>query len=113
MSKSPAFRFYASDFFMDTNTWELDEVGLYLRLLMCQWVNGPLPNDNKKLAKIAGISPKKLSNLIQKVSHKFTSDGNGCFYNKRLEEEREKQSKYLEKQKEHGKKGADSRWGSP
>lgn len=110
--KSPAFRLYAADFDIDTNTWELEEIGFYLRLLLSQWVNGPLPNQPEKLSKIARCSIKKFNYLFPKVSHKFKSDGNGFLYNERMENERTKQTEYIEKQRYFGKKGADKRYKS-
>ncbi|MEN6321704.1 MAG: DUF1376 domain-containing protein [Syntrophaceae bacterium] len=106
LGKAPAFQLYSNDFFVDTITWELDELGLYSRLLFVEWSNGPLPNDPKKLAKIAGISPKKFSNLFQIVSLKFTVNDDGNLINPRLEQERERQSKYSESRKEI----ANKRW---
>lgn len=106
MRKAPAFQLYSNDFFVDTITWELDELGLYSRLLFVEWSNGPLPNDHKKLAKIAGISPKKFSNLFQIVSQKFIENDDGNLINVRLEQEREKQYKYSESRKDI----ANKRW---
>jgi uncharacterized protein YdaU (DUF1376 family) len=102
----PAFQLYSNDFFVDTITWELDELGLYARLLFVEWSNGPLPNDHKKLAKIAGISPKKFSNLFQICSSKFVLNGDGNLINVRMEEARVKQTKYSESRKEIAK----ARW---
>lgn len=100
MGKAPAFQLYSNDFFVDTITWELDELGLYARLLFVEWSNGPLPKDHKKLAKIAGISPKKFSNLFQICSSKFIENAEGNLINQRLEQEREKQYKYSESRKD-------------
>ena len=110
MGKSPAFRLYASDFDMDTNTWTNEEIGLYVRLLLSQWVNGPLPKNPKKLGKIGRISSKKFQKVFPGISHKFHVNGDGLIYNERLEKERVKQANYLEKQREHGKKSAENRW---
>ena len=110
MNKSPAFRLYASDFDMDTNTWELEEIGLYFRLLMSQWVNGPLPNDPQKLSKIARTSVKKFNYLFENIRHKFKLNGDRKLFNQRLEDEREKQTNYMKFQQESGKKGAFVRW---
>ncbi len=110
MGKAPAFQMYAADFDMDTNTWTNEEVGLYLRLLLSQWVNGPLIDDPMKLAKVGRISLKKFINLFQNISHKFVSNGEGKLQNERLEQEREKQRKYRESQSEAGKRGAKERW---
>jgi len=111
MKSPPAFQFYPAAFDTATATWELDEVGLYLRLLMAQWITGPLPNDPKKLSKIARISPKKFSNLFQIVSTKFISDGNGNLINEKLENIRQEQITYRKDQAKHGKYGADKRYG--
>ena len=106
MGNPPAFQLYSNDFFVDTITWELDELGLYARLLFVEWSNGPLPNDHKKLSKIAGISPKKFSNLFQICSSKFVLNGDGNLINVRMEEARVKQTKYSESRKEIAK----ARW---
>ena len=71
---------------MDTATWENDEVGAYMRLLLSQWVNGFLPNDLHKLAKIARESDKKFEKKWKNFSNKFVTDGNGFLHNLRMEE---------------------------
>ena len=53
MGKPPAFQFYAAAFLTDTAEWTIQEVGLYIRLLSSQWINGSLPNNKKRLALIA------------------------------------------------------------
>ena len=111
MGKLPSFPLYAADFDMDTNTWTNEEVGVYLRLLLSEWVNGDLPDDPEKLAKIVRISRKKFFNLFINISHKFHKNGNGRLVNKRLEEERQKKRNWLDNQSKSGKKGSDVRWG--
>jgi len=111
MNNPPAFQFYPAAFDTATATWELDEVGLYLRLLMAQWISGPLPNDPKKLSKITRISPKKFSNLFQIISTKFISDENGNLFNEKLEGVRQEQIRFRNNQAKHGKHGSDIRWG--
>lgn len=111
MAKIPSFPFYAQDFDMDTNTWSNEEIGVYLRLLMSEWINGPLPDDIKKLAQIARISPKKFKNLFQICSKKFIRDRNGFLINKKMEEIREKNNKWLEQKKKAGIASAEKRRG--
>ena len=108
--KSPAFQLYAGDFFVDTITWDLDELGLYTRLLFIEWTNGPLPSDPKRLAKIAGTSLKKFNYLFEMVSPKFIQNGEGFLINERLEETRQAQKQFIENQREKGKKRASERW---
>lgn len=110
MAKIPFFPLYAQDFDMDTNTWTNEEVGVYLRLLLSEWINGSLPDDIPKLAQIARISPKKFKNLFQICSPKFVRDGNGFLINKRMEKEREKINKSLEQKRKAGIASAKKRW---
>lgn len=110
MAKIPSFPLYAQDFDMDTNTWTNEQVGMYLRLLLSEWINGPLPNDTKKLAQIARISPKKFSNLFQICSKKFVQDGNGFLINLKMEKIRKKVYKYIEQKKKAGIASAHKRW---
>ena len=112
MSKPPAFQFYASDFYVDTNSWTCTEVGLYMRLLMSEWVNGPLPNDTERLARAAGMDHGNFKKLwCPIVKGKFVENGNGTLINLRLEQVRENQSKFRESQSEKGKRSAKKRWG--
>lgn len=111
--KAPAFQLFAADFYMDTNDWTIDEIGIYTRLLLSEWVNGDLPNDEKRLARIAGTSIKKFSKGWSIIKKKFIQNGEGRFQNLRLEESRIKQSQYIEKQREKGKASAQKRWEKP
>jgi len=112
MGKAPAFQLYASDFYMDTAGWTVAQVGAYTRLLMYEWVNGPIPCDMASLARIAGISDARTmyKMWLGTVGKKFISNGGNLLFNKRLEEEREKQAKRREIQTEKGKHGAEKRW---
>ena len=95
---------------MDTNTWTNEEIGVYFRLLLSEWVNGSLPNDPKKLAKIVRISTKKFQKLFPSIQHKFNKNGDGTIYNQRMEDERQSQLNYTKFQQEAGRKGAAKRW---
>jgi uncharacterized protein YdaU (DUF1376 family) len=109
--KSPAFQLYAADFYMDTASWPVDEVGMYTRLLFYQWVNGSIPNDIEKIARISGcISGRKWSANVARMwsnmRHKFATLPDGNLINLRLEESRKKQEKFSESQRER----ANKRW---
>jgi uncharacterized protein YdaU (DUF1376 family) len=108
MGTAPAFQLYAADFYMDTGDWSNEEIGLYFRMLMHEWVNGPLQNDTARLCRIGKVSRKKYLSLSEFVLCKFTLV-DGKLINKRLEAERKKQQDYREKQKVTGKKGADKK----
>jgi len=111
MGKPPAFLLYAADFYMDTNTWTIDEIGVYTRLLMSEWVNGPLPNEESRLARAAGCTLHRFKNSWGQVKIKFKENEEGFLFNARLEEVREKQKEYEERQRVKGKKSAEKRWG--
>lgn len=111
MSKSPAFRLYASDFYVDTVGWTATEVGAYIRLLLHQWAEGPLPDDLNILARIAGVDRKTMGKFwLSCVGKKFVKNALGTWENSRLEETRQAQINYTESQRELGKIGADKRW---
>lgn len=94
--KAPAFQTYAADYYMDTAHWTVEEVGIYQRLLLFEWVNGPLPDDKTRLARIAGCSTKKFLKGWLSISIKFIPFGTCQLQNKRLEQTREIQQKYSE-----------------
>ena len=100
---------YAADFYMDTITWETDDIGVYFCLLMAEWVNGPLEDDTRKLAKIAKKTHQKFLKNWSKINQKFVVSGTGYIVNLRLEEERSKQMSFREKQRINGKLGGYSR----
>jgi len=105
MNKPPAFQLYASDFDMDTATWNNEEVGIYLRLLLYQWVNGGIPNDLEKMSRIVRCSAKKFIGKWENVSPKFVQNGGGFLVNKRMEEVRKEQEEWRNKQIESGRLG--------
>jgi uncharacterized protein YdaU (DUF1376 family) len=128
IGKSPAFQFYAADFAMDTQSWSAEEVGVYVRLLCSEWVNGSippmpatdgtamsLPMANAKralnrLARIAGISEEQLLKVWPQVGEKFFRGEDGNLYNSRLEYERQKQIAYRNEKSKAGTAGAEKRW---
>ncbi|TET66711.1 MAG: DUF1376 domain-containing protein [Candidatus Aminicenantes bacterium] len=109
MSNPPAFQLYAADFYMDTISWTSEEVGCYFRLLMTEWVNGPLEFNAKYLQNICKISSHKWPKLWQIIAEKFVMNGDGHLINIRLEKIRTKHLKYIEKQKEPGSRGAEKK----
>jgi uncharacterized protein YdaU (DUF1376 family) len=109
--KPPAFQLYAADFYMDTVGWTATEVGVYFRLLMHEWINGPLPANNSALARIGGIDHRNMQKMWSVVlAKKFTVDDAGMYINERLEKTRKEQTNYSESQRLKGKKRAEQRW---
>lgn len=103
MGNPPAFQTYASDYYVDTNSWRVEEIGIYQRLLLTEWVNGGLPSDEERLARIAGCSIKKFQKGWITIKIKFHLNGNGLFINDRMELVREEQLKYKELQSNKAK----------
>ena len=90
---------------MDTADWDIEEVGIYTRLLFYQWVNGFIPDDMVRISRIAGCSVKKVSNKWNYLSPKFTQKGEGKLVNLRLEESRIKQQEFINSSIESGRRG--------
>ena len=109
MGKAPAFQLYASDFDMDTASWDNEEVGVYFRLLMYQWVNGTIPDDIGRLAKITRIGQKRFEKSWRIVSSKFQNNGNNELINVRMERTRQKQDNYRKSQSDSGKRGVEKK----
>lgn len=102
---SPAFQFYASDFLTATQSWDINEVGIYIRLLSNQWVNLKLPNDTERLARIAGCSHDEFKKAWVILGFKFLEGEDGFLRNTRLESVRSEKNTFLEKQRLNGLKG--------
>lgn len=88
MAKPPAFQFYASDFLVDVAEFKSCEVGVYIRLLATQWVNGDLPKESTRLAVICGEDISNFHTIWEIIRHKFEQNNQGRLVNKRMEEVR-------------------------
>jgi uncharacterized protein YdaU (DUF1376 family) len=84
VAKDPAFLFYSSDFLVGTYTMTDTQVGKYVRLLCLQHQHGHL--DEATMFSVC--------QLEKSVMDKFTTDENGCYYNKRLDEEVNRRNDY-------------------
>ena len=96
MNKDPAIIFYTSDFMVGSSNLTMEERGQYITLLCLQHQLGHL---SKKTIDL------NISNVSKDVLKKFKVDDEGNYYNERLEYEIEKRSKFIEHQRENGKKG--------
>lgn len=111
MGKPPAFQMYAADFLVDTMDWTPSQVGAYLRLLLYEWVNGPLPSGMSNLARIAGVSDTRTMYKMWSLTlvKKFVAVDGNLLINPRLEEERKKQEEWREKSRLGGIKSGEKR----
>jgi uncharacterized protein YdaU (DUF1376 family) len=113
MNGSPAFRLYAQDFENDqaVRLMDLSEVGLYILLLCRAWTDGDIPDDGKAIARLVGRpESKKLWPAVRRCFDAVPGR-EGRLQNRRLEEERQKQSDFRRKLSESGSQGAAKRWG--
>lgn len=109
MAKAPAFQFYAADFLTDTSDWTPEEVGVYIRLLSTQWINGSLPNEMDRLARISGTAVATMVEIWLTLGCKFVEGSDGKLFNPKMEEVRHQRENFLKKQSEKGKKSAERR----
>lgn len=89
-TKLPYFRWHPKDFDTDENVrlMTMCEVGLYVLCLNHAWVNGSLPDDLRKIAKIVGQPLAQVRKSWPAVSKCFEKTPDGVFINPRLERER-------------------------
>jgi uncharacterized protein YdaU (DUF1376 family) len=91
MAKDPAFLFYSSDFLIGTMFLSHEQKGMYIELLCIQHQKGPLTE--AQIEKACG-------RLDPEVLEKFQVNKEGKYFNKRLEEEREKRAEHSRRQRE-------------
>jgi len=94
--KDPAFTFYTSDFLTGVANLTMKERGQYITLLCLQHQLGHL---SMKIIKL------NIKDISQDVLKKFKKDDDENYYNERLEFEINKREKYIQHQRENGKKG--------
>lgn len=82
----------------------LEEVGAYVKLLAWSWDNGPVPAEDKRLAKLLGISMPALRRIWPHVSCKWVPTDSGLV-NRRLEKQREELAEYITGKVEAGRLG--------
>ncbi len=114
--KSPAFQFYPGDFLADTKVQAMrtEEVGAYLLLLCAEWLDGPLPDDPRFLARVCRLDPAAFAQAWESIGRCFRPvDGRpGYLENSRLERERAFQAEGRERRLEASKKANEVRHGS-
>lgn len=103
--KSPAFQFYPKDFLTDGNVagMSLPERGAYITLLCLCWQEQSLPDDPQKLARMVGISKAAFTKLWPALSQCFAAV-DGRLSHKRLDEERQKQEAFRQRQAERARR---------
>ncbi len=76
MSAAPAMPLFLDAYLADTTHLCTEEHGAYLLLLMAMWRrNGSVPNDDKDLARIVGVSPSKWRKIKDRILPFLTIEG--------------------------------------
>lgn len=105
MTNTPFMQLYVADYLADTQHLTTEQNGAYLLLLMTMWrAGGSLPNDEKKLARIARVSLKRWHIIANEVMEFFDVDGD-VITQKRLVDELQKAVSKSEKRKTSGRLG--------
>jgi len=109
MSAPPFMQLYVADYLGDTRHLSTEQHGAYLLLLMTMWrAGGSLPNDPKKLARIAGCGPARWEKICDDVMA-FFEVGRDEIVSARLSQELEKASQKSQKRSEAGAKGGSAK----
>ena len=111
MSKSkslPNMPLWADDWIGGTMMMSTAEEGLYLRLILAQWKNGPLPMDERKLRRIARLDQDEWDEQWPEVKSKF-EEVNGRLINPKCADVTSRQGEYIEQKRRAGKKSAEAR----
>jgi uncharacterized protein YdaU (DUF1376 family) len=111
--KLDSFPFHGESFRRATAGWPKAKIGAYLLLLWHQWVEHSIPADDlKKIASILGESRIQTLKLwTGELAAKFPAWQDGRYRNRRLEAERERVLEEIRRRSDHGRAGANARWG--
>lgn len=94
MAKDPAFLFYPNDYIGGTMGMTFEEKGAYMELLMLQFNRGHMTKD---------MIGRTVGQLWVNIKDKFIEDFDGCFYNQRLEDEKNKRKAFSESRRNNRK----------
>ena len=106
MSAYPSLPLFTDAYIADTAHLTNEEHGAYLRLLMFAWRSPKccLPDDDARLARMLGLTPKKWAGLKPNVMAFWTLE-NGAWVQSRLSRERQFVEEKVEKRRAAGKQG--------
>lgn len=92
---------YVADYLADTRRLSTLEHGAYMLLIMDYWRNGGLPDDDRKLARIVGLSEAEWMDIRDTIADLFQAD----WKHKRIDEELAKSEAKTERRVEAGRRG--------
>jgi uncharacterized protein YdaU (DUF1376 family) len=105
MSKLPFLPLYTNDYLGDTRGLTTEQHGAYLLLLFEMWnAGGSLVYDERMLARLTVVSPKRWRVVWSAIEHFFIID-DGVMTQTRLKRERQKADSIIEKRRNAGALG--------
>jgi uncharacterized protein YdaU (DUF1376 family) len=96
---------YIGDYMGDTMHLSTLQHGAYMLLLMHYWRNGPLPNDDRKLAQIARTEDRAWRSIGPVIREFFSVNGDGTLHQKRMDWELRRWTEISGKRSDAGKLG--------
>ncbi len=110
MADYPAMPLWTDAYLGDTQHLQLHEHGAYVKLLMIAWRTPDcrLPNDDKRLATMLGVGPKKWLSIKEAIWPFFTEEGNKVFQKRQLKVRAEVE-KNVSQKRSAGKASAQSK----
>jgi uncharacterized protein YdaU (DUF1376 family) len=105
---APFMQLYVGDYLRDTRHLTAEQHGAYLLLLMAAWnAGGRLPNDPRKLARLAASTPSRWAKISADLLEFFEVDGDHIT-NRRLTLELKKASEKSIKRADAGMRGGNA-----
>lgn len=109
MSDLPHMPLFVDAYLADTTHLSTEEHGAYCLLLFAMWRrNGSVPNDDKDLARIVGLSTRKWSKTKERLRPLLVFEGD-AITQKKLQKTFKKQREIVEKNRANGALGGRSR----
>lgn len=102
----PWMPLYIADYLKDTTHLGALESGAYLHLIMDYWVNGKLPEDDRKLARIAKMTDREWRAAKETLRGFFHDD----WRHKRIDAEIDAAKKIAESNSDKARDAANKRW---
>jgi uncharacterized protein YdaU (DUF1376 family) len=100
---------WPGDYLSATRAFTLAERGAYTDLLFYSWINGPLPHETERLARILGVRQEEFAAVWPTIKSKFEVVPIGLI-NHRLERERQNSIDIRTKNSEKARQAAGARW---
>jgi uncharacterized protein YdaU (DUF1376 family) len=100
---------YVADYLADTTRLSTEQHGAYLLLIMDYWRNGPLPNDDKTLAKITKLSLRSWR-LNRAIIEPLFVVKDGVWRHKRIDQELAEAAQNAARHEERARVAAEKRW---